>query len=888
LGEGKKGRPFWYLRRSPESLASEVDEELAGHLERRVAELVEGGMAPDAARKEALRQFGDLSFTRRYCRDQRVEGESRRQRSLLVHDLIQDVRTSLRGLVRVPLLAVAIVTTVGLGVGATTVVFAAVDAVLLRPLPYASPGALVRIYTDSPPFKFRFSLADYLALQDQQTRFQEIAAYADSTFAFSEGNVAERVRGREVSCTYFRLLGLKPFLGRDFGEADCRPGSPRSVILSYGFWQRRLGGRASVPREALLFDGQPVEIAGVLPQEVGPLERRREFFIAGQWAAPPRRGPFLYSVLGRLKGDAGAGIASEELRAINRRIFPLWRSSYQDEKATWGMMDLKAYVAGDLGTVSSLALLAVGLVWLIACTNASNLLIARVVSRRRELAVRAALGASRGRVFWHLLAESLLLAGASGLLGGAIASFGTRAFRTLGAGSLPRAEEITLEGAPILLLFALIGVTAVVFTLVPTVHGTGGPVEAALRTTGRSTTGGLSAARLRRLLVATEFAIATPLLVAAGLLLSSLQSLARVDLGFSSENLLTGSITLPASEYKDSASVSAFWEELESRAVALSGVEGVAYADGRPPNDVPNFDNFDLEEHPTPPGASQPVTPWVAVSPGYFRLLGLGLLEGRTFDDRGSSQMPVVVVDEAWARRFFPGESVLGKRFHEGGCTNCPWMSVVGVVSGVKYAGLDKPDEGTVYTPLAVRGAPSPERTRYLFLRTGGPPGVALGALRGVLREIDASIPLAEAATIDDLVSRSLEQPRSLTALVGVFAGIALLLSIVGVYGVMAYYVQQHLRDLSIRLALGGSPGAVLGLLIGQGMSVVAAGIGVGLLGALVLARFMAGLLFGIGAADARTLLAVGTLLLAAALLACAVPAARALRLEPAVLLREE
>jgi putative ABC transport system permease protein len=887
-------RPFWYLRRRPDTVRSEVDEELKAHLDMRVEELQTRGLSVDAARREALRQFGDLEKTRQYCRQQDQEKEKRMQRDLVLGDLMQDLRISLRSLLQAPLMAVTIVATVGLGIGATTMIFSAVNAALLRPLPYADPRELVRIYTDAPPNQFRFSVADYLALQEQQTRFERIAGYTERAMAFSDGDVAERLKGKLVSWTYFALLGIRPAVGRDFTEADGRPGSPPAVIVSHGFWQQRLGGRPDVIGKPIRLDGADYVLAGVLPQTMGPLEDGQEFFVAAQWDTPPRKGPFFIIVLGRLRDGSERSAAASELQAINRRMFPLWQASYQDEKASWGMKDLEAHVVGDVGTTAGLSLAAVGLMWLIACTNASNLLIARVTSRRRELAVRTALGASRGRVVRHLLAESGLLAIGAAAVGTALAWIGIGLVRSLGAAYFPRTQEVSLDGPALWLLAGVTLVSGLLFGLVPAVHGTGGPVDESLRSLSRSSTGSVAVRRLRRLLVGSQFAIATPLLVGAGLLLASLNELGRVNLGFDAKNLLSGAILLPAAQYREPGRVAAFWDEIQRRIEALPGVSAVAFADGRPPNEVNNFNNFDLEDSPTPPGQSQPVTPWVSVTPEYFRLLGLNLVQGRAFDDRdgGRPEVEVVVVDRAWAKRFFPTEGAVGKRFREGGCTSCPWTTVVGVVSEVKYAGLDKPDQGTVYWPMAGRGSHPIEETssrfRYLLLRTGTDPLRVLPAVRQVIRELDPSLPFSSVATVEELVARALQRPRSLSLLVGGLAIVALTLSAIGIYGVMAYYVQQHAKDISIRLALGGSAGDVLRLVVGQGMKVVAIGIVVGLLTALVLTRLLTGLLFGVGAADAFTFTAVSGILLAVALVACCVPAWRAVGLQPAAVLRNE
>ena len=875
---------FRYLRRRPETVTSEVDEELALHLEMRVEELIGRGFSPDAARQEALRQFGDVEFTRQYCRTQDLRKESDVQRGLFFEELVQDLRISLRGLLRAPLMTLTILVTVGLGIGATTVIFSAVDAALLRPLPYADPGRLVRIYTDTPPFQFPFSVADYLALQAEQTRLQQVAGYMSRLLTYSDGASAELLRGRMVSSTYFSLLGISPILGRGFTDADSRPGSPQTVVVSYGFWQQRLGGRADAIGKPIRLDGTDYTLVGVLPQAVGPLEQGQEFFAAAQWKTPPRKGPFFITALGRLRSESDRTLAADELHAINRRMFPVWKVSYQDEKATWSMKDLRSHVVGDVGTIAGLSLAAVALVWMMACANASNLLIARVTSRRRELSVRAALGASRGRVVRYLLAESALLAMGAAGVGVALAVAGIRFLRAAGADYLPRTQEIALDGASLLVLAGLTVASVLLFGLIPAVHGTGGPVDESLRSIGRSATGSLAVRRLRRVLVGSQFAIATPLLVVAGLLLVSLNGMRRVDVGFDTRNVVTGSIRLPAASYQQEGSAQAFWPELKRRLEALPGVSGVAFADGRPPSEVNNFNNFDLEDFPAGPGQSQPVAPWLTISPDYFRVLGLTLLEGRLLDERDAQRpnLETVVVDRAWARRFFPNQSAVGKRFREGGCTTCPWTQVVGIVSEVKYVGLDKPDQGTVYA--AATGSFS----RYLVLRASMDPASVLPAVRNAIRELDPAAPLSSVATIDELVAKSLQTPQSLSTLIASLAAVALILSIIGIYGVMAYYVQQHTKDIGIRLALGAKRADVLRLVVGQGMRVVTSGTIIGLLAAFVAARLMATLLFGVGAVDAVTFGGVSLLVITVALVACLLPATRATTLEPASVLRNE
>ena len=887
-------KPFWFLRRRPREIAADVEDELRVHLDLRIEALMASGLSREEARREAIRRFGDLDSTRRYCREQGEEKEREMQRHLAVTDLIQDARIAIRGLLRAPVLAITIVGSVGLGIGAATAIFGILDAAILRPLPYANPQQLVRVFTDAPPYRFRFSVADYLALAAQQTTFTSVAGYADRPMTYTDGASAERLRGRQVTWTYFDTLGIAPALGRGFTAADGRPGAPPSVIVSQQFWRQRLGASPGAIGRAIRLDSVDYAVVGVLPAATGPLETGQDYFVAAQWDTPRRKGPFFVTAIGRLPDSDRPGAAAAELRAINHRIFPIWRSSYQDEKATWGLMDLRVFLSGEFRGIGRLALGAVALVWLIACVNASNLLVARVTSRRRELAVRAALGASRARVIGHLYAESAVLAAAAAALGLGLAWIGLGLARTAGAPYIPRAAEIARGGRTLLALVTVTVLSGLMFGLIPALHGAGGPVGDGLRSLGRASTGNRAVRRLRSVLVGCQFAVATPLLVIAGLLIVSLARLGSVDLGFDTHDVITGSILLPAAQYKEDGAVLTLWQRLASQVSALPGVTAVAFTDSRPPDDAGNQNNFDLEDTPTRPGQSQPVTTWVDVTPEYFHLFGLRLKGGRLLDARDAvtTSDSVVVVDEPWARRFFPGQSAVGKRLKGGGCSTCPWTTVVGVVSAVKYDGLNSPDQGTVFTPMVETGAGLADaynaRSRYILVRTGASAASALPQIRRVLHDLDPNLPFSRAATIDEMVDASLQQPRGLSVLVGALAIVALALSVVGIYGVMAHYVQQQAKDISIRLALGGSPGGVVALMVRRGMTLVAWGVAAGVVAAFGLARLLATMLFGVSPGDPLTFSAVVALMLGGALVACGIPAVRAAAVEPAEVLRND
>ena len=544
-------------------------------------------------------------------------------------------------------------------------------------------------------------------------------------------------------------------------------------------------------------------------------------------------------------------------------------------------MDLKAFVVQDAGMTAGVALGAVALVWLIACANASSLLVARVANRRRELAVRAALGASRVRVIRHLLVEVGVLAVCGAAVGTMLAVGGITLLHNAGAAFFPRTSEIALNARTTGMLIALTGASAILFGLVPALQGSGGGIDDALGAEGRTATGSIGVRRLRRALVGSQFAIATPLLVVAALLLISLNALRRVDLGFDTHNMLTGRITLP---YMDNR-VATFFDDLQRRLRSLPGITSVAYSDGRPPNDVDNFNNFRVEDAPTPPGQSEPVTPWVNVSREYFDVLGLKLLEGRLLDDRDARADNIlsIVVDRGWASRFFPDRSAVGKRVRQGGCSTCPWSTVVGVVTNVKYAGLDQPDEGTVYWAM------DPNRmSRDVILRTTGDPSLVIHEVRTALHDLDPTVPLSNVATIDELVANAIERPQSLSFLIAALSIVALMLSTIGIYGVMAHYVQQHAKEMGIRMALGGTRREIVQLVVGLGMKVVIVGVGTGIVIAIAFARLTSTLLFGVRATDPMPMVGVSVVMVAVALVACVIPATRATRLEPATILRND
>ncbi len=800
----------------------------------------------------------------------------------MVLQLWRDVLYSVRSLARTPALTATIVLTVGIGLGATTGMVSVVRAVLVNPLPYAAPGELFWLYTDNPPYRFRFSVVDYRALEADHPAFSSVAAYQTSRVTVSEGGAAERVTAKAVTGSYFPLLGQTAAIGRLFDVSDDTRGDPVAVLTA-AYWARRFGSDPAVLGRTMTIDGASYSVVGVLQKTVGPLEHDVALFTAARWPPPKRKGPFFTTALGRLRPDVSRAAALDTLRATNARLFPIWKSSYQDEKATWGLQDLKGRVVGDVGSTLLVVLAAVGCVLLIACANAINLLIARALNRSRELAIRSALGASRGRLLQHLIVESGVLTAGAAAVGVGVAFLAINLVTTYGVDYIPRVGEVRLS-APVIgwLVLLAAGSGALIFLggLVPSIHSSSMGMDRALRSGGRSSTDGPAARRLRRALVSAQFALATPLIVAAVLVMASLDWLSRVSVGIDTERVLTAAVSLSGPGYSKESDRKAFWDRALARLAVLPGVEAAALADSRPPSDSGNRNNFDLEDHPTLPGQNQPICTWVAVSPAFFKTVGLRLERGRLLDEF-SLRDDLVVVDRAWANRFFPGQEVVGRRLKSGGCTTCGWTTVVGLVGNVKWTGLDASEDGTVYWPFV--DFPN----AFFVLRTSADPVSQALSVRQAVRELDPGLALSNIATGEELVSESLTRPRYLSVLVGMFALAALVLSVVGIYGVMAYFVQQHTRDIGIRLALGGEPSGVRRMVVLQGLRLVVVGVGLGVGAAFLTARFLTTMLFGVSPTDLRTMASVPVALVAIAAIACLVPGRRAAKLDPAEILRE-
>jgi predicted permease len=870
----------WAMKRllPPAEHQSIMDElqELHAHWARKVG-------APTADRRY-LKQLSQYPFR---LLAQKVTTLTSYRRGLMP---FQSMFRSLRSLAKVPVLTAAIVGTVGVGIGGCTIIFSIIDVLFIRPLPYPEADRIVFIQNSSPGNQYPLSVVDFQAIAENQTTFEAVAAYDFNVFTLLTPESAERVQVASVTPGYLELLGIDLLAGRTAGAEDGREGAEPSIVVTPGFVGRYMQASGEEPVDALgqtvRMDGLDYRVIGVAPEDFGPLTRWAEAFTTLQPAQPTRRGPFSLAVFGRIRDGVDPSVAAQELDILNDRLYPLWAESYQDQAATWGMVPLPQILQGNVQQLLLILMGSVGLLLLTATANAANLLLARVGGRRRELAVRSALGAAQWRIVGHLLTESTLLALGGVGLGLLLASWGTTLLPAVASAYIPRLSEVHLSGPVLLFAWGLAVACGLVFGLIAALQGSAGNLSRTLRGGGRTATEGLGQQRAQQFLVVGQLAVVVPLLAGAGLLLSSFANLTRVDLGFDAEAQLSVRVPLSSDTYPDSPARTLFWDQVLDRVGALPGILAAGVASGRPPTTPGMTNNFNLEDKPTAPGASEPSLPWLFADNEFFQALGIPLLEGRMFQptDLDDGAPPVILVDQAFAHRFFPREEVLGRRLVSAGCTTCPLTTVVGVVGTVPYLGVRRADEGTVYAPGSREILSGP----YLHIRVAGDPTTFVPRIREEIRAVDAGIPLTDFATGESLFRDSLREPRHLSLLLASFALVALTLAVLGLYGIVSYTVHRRRGDIAVRLALGGAPRDVWYMVIRQGMAMVLVGLILGSLGAVALTRVLSGVLFQVEAGDPRILLAVAALLMAVSLAACALPGRRAVRVNPVSALKEE
>ncbi|MGD8698041.1 MAG: ABC transporter permease [Gemmatimonadales bacterium] len=854
----------------------EMDDEMRFHLEMETEELVRRGMPQEQARREARLRFGGF---------ERFKEEGRDARGVrLWVDLGQDLRYAARTMRKNPGFTLVTALTLALGIGATTAIFSVVDGVLLKPLPYPEAERLVVVLEqNSPSNRWPLSVVDYQAIEEQQRSFDNLSGLARGRAILTGRERPERIAVGWVTADWFNTLGVQPAEGRGFLSGEDRPSAEPVAVISHAFRERHFGSGAAAIGQTLVLDGNSLTVVGVLPSGVESMAGwSAEVWPVMQLQPPTRRGPFYIAAIGRLSRGVSREDAARDLAAVSDRIFPLWADTFQDREARLTPFSLRDVMVGNVGGALLLLFGAVGFVLLIALANVANLSLARATAREQEVALRASLGASRGRLTRQLLVESATIAALGGAVGLLLSFLALDALLGLGP-RLPRLEEVGLDGRVLAFTAFLTIASGVLFGLAPLVHGVSHDLAAALRGGGRTGSERRGTRSLRGALVSVEFALALPLLAGAALLFTSLERLQRVDVGFDPENLLVARASISAAEYPDAAAVQQFWRRAIPALAAIPGATAVGIGSGVPPNDPGMTNNFDLADRPVSPGSSQPALPWLVVSPGYFDAVGVRLLRGRLPDETDDLGDPrVVAVSASWAARFYPGEEVLGRQLYAGGNMEDP-VTVVGVVSDAKYLGLASVDESVIYESYTQ----NPWRSVNLVVRSRGTT-VTAAQVRDRLASLDPSVPLTDVATMGDRLAASVSRPRYWATLVGIFAAVGVALAAVGIYGVLSYFVSRQTRDIGVRMALGADASAVRRMVVRRGMVQAILGLTVGLAVALLLTHGIEGLLFGVSPTDPATLGAVSLLLLLIAFVACYWPARRATRVDPVRILTEE
>lgn len=793
--------------------------------------------------------------------------------------MVTEIRQAARALRRAFGYSTGVALTLALGIGAVTAVFALIDGVLLQPLPYRQADRLVLIRERNLEDEWNTSVVDFRAIVEQNRSFEAVAAMRSLDAILTGGKAPQWVNARWVTAAFFDVLGVTPARGRSFQPGEDRPGAAPVVVLGQAFAERQFGPAVDPLGRTVTVDGVAYTVVGIMPRGVERLPgMRADLWPAMSLDEPTRRGPFLLNTVARLKPGVTLSQAAADLSAISRRLFPVWREGFQDETARLTPRPLQAAIVGSSGTFLWVAFGAVLAVLLIAVVNIANLVLMRATERIPDLSVRAALGASRGRLARLLITESLLLASIGGFIGVGLAALLLELYRTLGP-DLPRLAEVTIDARVIAFVAVVVVASGLFFGTLPLLFMRAGRSTAADRHSA-----GTGKSLLRSGLVTLEFALALPLLIAAGLLIVSLMKLERVDPGFDADHLLTARVRLLEASYPDAGAQLAFWNRAVAELERLPGVLAAGLGSGVPPDNPWTFNNFEVVGRPSVQG-TQPMSPWTPVTAGFFAALGVPLLAGRSFDaatDRPDTGR-VVMVSDAWAKRFFPGESAVGKQLYEGGDFAVP-VTVVGVTGDVKFAGLEQAGE-SVYAPVS-QGWPN--NPTYIYLRTGPEPLALVEPLRQALVRLDAALVPTEITTMRSRLRDSLGDERHWAVIIVSFALSAVLLSAVGVSGVLAFYVSRQYKEIGIRLALGADAPRVLAMVMRRGLGCAVVGSAIGILLAFFLTRSLEALLFQVGRTDLPTFLVAGALLLAVACAASWFPARRASRVDAAVALRSE
>jgi putative ABC transport system permease protein len=818
--------------------------------------------------------------------------------------LPQDIRYALRMMRKNPGFATVAVLTLTLGIGANTAIFSIINKVLLKPLPFEHSEQLVQVRGDFHKLNVRdagLSVSELFDLRDRTDLFDQISGLYPINANITWVDQPERVEALLVDVNYFSILGVGAQTGRVFRQEDYRPGIAEVAVISDGLWRRRYGSDPNVVGKKFQLDNDLYEVIGVMPPDFHhpgrTIQTEVEVWAPAGWVGPPFGNPvrsshILQGAIARLK--PGVTVASAQSRAdeLGRQLRQEFPNDYP-EKAGWSprVVGLHEDLVGNVRPVLLVLLVAVALVLLIACTNVANLLLARASARQREIAIRRALGASRARLVRQFITESVLLSLMGGTLGVLMTVWTVDALVKLSPMNIQRLGHIDTNATVLAFTIAISVLTGILFGLVPAIQASNPNLQEALKDTARGTTSGLHRNRMRSLLIVTEFAFALMLLISAALLIRSFWRLQKVDPGFTTDNVLTARLWLPQPNlpetgpyFKHSSRVT-LYKEVLLRVAALPGVQAAGGATRLPLDEVRSTNPFTIEgESLESADVNTAQTP--LASPGYFEALRIPLIKGRSFTEQEDEKAPgVAVVNQTFAQRYFADQDAIGKRIRLGGRqSQAPWLTIIGVVRDVKSEGLDAESKPQIYRSILQASS----LTLALVIRTTSDPAAISEAVRSQVQAVDPDLPVYGIRTMKEVISGALTQRRFTMMLLVVFAIVALVLSSIGIYGVISYSVGQRTHEIGIRMALGAKPRDVLRLIMTQGMVLTLFGVAVGLAGAVAMTRFLAFLLFGVSATDPVTFASITLLLAVVALLACFVPALRALKVDPMIALRHD
>jgi putative ABC transport system permease protein len=808
--------------------------------------------------------------------------------------LLQDLRYGLRMLRTSPGFTAVAIVALALGIGANTAIFSVVNAALIRPLPYQDSDRLVVIWEHNRPRnrpRNVISPANFLDWRDQSTLCSQMAAFIDIRLNLTGLDAPEELPAQVATVNLFSLLGASAALGRTFAPNEGIDGQNNVVILSHGLWQRRFGGDPQVIGRTVKLNNNDLTIIGVMPagfrlfiKHLSLTGKAAEAWVPAAWGDSARvRSGRAWQALARLKPGVSFEQAQAEMNTIASRL----EEQYPDFNKGWGVnvVPLREQFTGEISTALLVLMGAVGFVLLIACANVANLLLARAATRQKEIAIRTALGAGRGRVIRQLLTESLILASLGGACGLLLAVWGADALLALSPPHLLPLDSVRLDLRVLSFTFGVSLATGVLFGLIPALAASRLNLNDTLKEGGRETASGAHHARARHLFVVAEMALSLVLLIGAGLMIRSVLRLQAVNPGFDAESMLTVRLLLPGAKYREDHQRTAFFKQLLERVRALPGVQAASAVDASPFGTLGSATSFIIAGRPTPAAGQMPTTDVRVVDPEFFRVLGIALKAGRTFTEREATEVThVVVINETMARQYFADQNPIGQRITIRMTDEPVPSEIIGVVGDAKYVGLD-------VEPRAMAYWPHPELARNamtLVVRAERNPLSLAPAVKREVQSMDKDQPISDVQTIEQMLANSMARARFTTLLLGLFAAVAMMLAAVGIYGVMSYAVTQRTHEIGIRLALGARSSDVMRLVVGQGMKLAAAGVVIGLGASLGLTRLLAGLLFGVSATDPVTFGVITVLLVGVALVACYVPARRAMKVDPMVALRYE